>query len=105
MLLLHQVIQSLPISCMVCFQKKFVELILLFSNYNAYERINCTGFNYVLKYISALESQLMNSVLIFDNERHLENYCAKVFCEVKVGRVTERLFMMTVDQLIALCAK
>lgn len=40
----------------------------------------------------------------FDNERYLEHYCKKVFGQVEVGRVSESLFTMTVDHMIALCA-
>ena len=40
----------------------------------------------------------------FDNERYLEHYCKQVFNHVEVGRVTENLFSMTVDHLIALCS-
>ena len=39
----------------------------------------------------------------FDTAHDLERYCAKVFEGVEVGRVTERLFTMTIDHLIALC--
>ena len=40
----------------------------------------------------------------FDNERYLRHYCRQVFGQVEVGRVTERLFSMTVDHMIALCS-
>lgn len=39
----------------------------------------------------------------FDNERYLAHYCKQVFDQVEVGRVTENLFTMTVDHMIALC--
>jgi len=39
----------------------------------------------------------------FDNERYFEYYLKKVFDQVEVGRVTENLFSMTVDHMIALC--
>ena len=39
----------------------------------------------------------------FDNEQDLKNYCARELEGVETGRVTERLFTMTVDHMIALC--
>ncbi len=39
----------------------------------------------------------------FDNELYLARYCKQVFDNVEVGRVTENLFSMTVDHMIALC--
>jgi len=40
----------------------------------------------------------------FDNERYLEYYLRQVFDKVEVGRITENLFSMTVDHMIALCS-
>lgn len=40
----------------------------------------------------------------FDNERYFSHYCAQVFEQVEVGRVTESLFSMKVDHMFALCS-
>ncbi len=40
----------------------------------------------------------------FDNERYFEYYCKQVFERVEVGRITENLFSMTVDHMIAWCS-
>jgi len=40
----------------------------------------------------------------FDNESYFEFYLKQVFDQVEVGRVTENLFSMTVDHMIALCS-
>ncbi len=40
----------------------------------------------------------------FDNEGYFEYYCKHVFETVEVGRITENLFSMTVDHMIALCS-
>lgn len=40
----------------------------------------------------------------FDNEKYLEHYCRQVFHQVETGRITESLFTMTVDHMVALCS-
>ncbi len=66
-----------------------------------YRRAECLGGHlYRIQNYDFRDGQLF---FFFDNERYLESYCAKVFSEVEVGRITERLFTMTVDHLIALC--
>jgi len=46
-----------------------------------------------------------NVFFFFDTEKYLEYYLNKVFHDVEVGRVTQRLMNLTVDQYVSICTK
>lgn len=68
-----------------------------------YRRAETLGFHQYR--VSDYDFRNGQEFFFFDNEHYLEWYCGKIFKDVEVGRVTERLMSFTSDFLIAVCRK